>query len=429
MSQASSPGRCWWPLSLIRCGGPSATRTRTAAKRALSFPFVPLLPAEDMLSKAKWRTISWRRQRCHAGDRRYCDTQERHAFGWCRSAICFGARQDRDLPDAGVADAGARRSARHAGLAVVSSRELDEQAGSVGASGCSGRISNGTNETGDSSIGDRSCHGGRCALWLRVGGRRLWIERAVPPGAHSSQTCLGSRYSAAPQGVPCRCADGLAGCQARSSASAARPRHSIDAGRRHAVEGQMAHHQLAQRHERKAQGSFCCCPRAGCRRTTAADPGQRSAASAWGGGLAHRRTQDVRREEILSRQPAGEDRPAHLSRHHQGTLDLRAGSPAAERRTRSRSLRGAILARASPSRAYDNDRLRLPPAPPSRNSEAEKKESTARRLSPLCPPCATQSSNSSLDCRRSDARIVENGCAPSGGVSKSAKVVLGSRLN
>src|ERR1700731_1521885 len=31
--------------------------------------------------------------------------------------------------------------------------------------------------------------------------------------------CLGSRYSAAPQGVPCRCADGLAGCQARSSAS------------------------------------------------------------------------------------------------------------------------------------------------------------------------------------------------------------------
>src|ERR1700730_10658822 len=133
----------------------------------------------------------------------------------------------------------------------------------------------------------------------------------------------------------------------------------------------MAHHQLAQRHERKAQGSFCCCPRAGCRRTTAADPGQRSATSAWGGGLAHRRTQDVRREEILSRQPAGEDRPAHLSRHHQGTLDLRAASPAAERTTLSRSLRGAILARASPSRAYDNDRLRLPPAPPSRNSEAE----------------------------------------------------------
>src|SRR6516162_1683583 len=42
MSQASSPGRCCWPLSLIRSDGPSATRTRTAAKRALSFPFVPV---------------------------------------------------------------------------------------------------------------------------------------------------------------------------------------------------------------------------------------------------------------------------------------------------------------------------------------------------------------------------------------------------
>src|ERR1700730_13880537 len=60
----------------------------------------------------------------------------------------------------------------------------------------------------------------------------------------------------------------------------------------------MAHHQLAQRHERKAQGSFCCCPRAGCRRTTAADPGQRSATSAWGGGLAHRRTPDLPKEEL-----------------------------------------------------------------------------------------------------------------------------------
>jgi hypothetical protein len=33
-------------------------------------------------------------------------------------------------------------------------------------------------------------------------------------------------------------------------------------------------------------------------------------------------------------------------------------------------------------------------------------------------------SNSSLDYRRSDARIVENGFATSGGLSESAKVVL-----
>src|SRR5204863_7721227 len=105
-------------------------------------------------------------------------------------------------------------------------------------------------------------------------------------------------------------------------------------------------------------------------------------------------------------------------------MDLRAGSPAAERRTRSRSLRGPILAGPASSCAHDDDRLRFPPASPARNSKAGKKESTGRRLSQLCPPYATPSSNASLDHRRSDARIVENGFATSGGVSKSAKVVL-----
>src|SRR6516225_9533271 len=64
-----------------------------------------------------------------------------------------------------------------------------------------------------------------------------------------------------------------------------------------------------------------------------ADQGQGPTTSARRRGLAHRRTQDVGREEVLSRQPASEDRPAHLSNHHQGALGLRAGSPADERRT------------------------------------------------------------------------------------------------
>src|SRR5437870_6336303 len=105
-------------------------------------------------------------------------------------------------------------------------------------------------------------------------------------------------------------------------------------------------------------------------------------------------------------------------------MDLRASSPADERRTWSRSLRGAILARPSPSCAYDDDRVRLPPASPPRNSKAGKKESTGRRLSRLFPPCATPSSNSSLDYLRGDARIAVNGFATSSSVSKSAKVVL-----
>src|SRR5262249_28759111 len=187
----------------------------------------------------------------------------------------------------------------------------------------------------------------------------------------------------------------------------------------------MAEHQLAHWHEGKAQGSFRRRPCAHSGWTTTANSGQGPATSARRGGLAHRRTQDVGREETLSRQPAGKDGPAHLGGHHQGAMDLRAGSPAAERRTRSRSLRGTILARPSPSCAHDDDRLRLPPASPPRSNSAEKKEPTDPRLSQLCPPCATPFSNFSLDYRRSDARIVENGFAASSAVSKSAKVVLG----
>ena len=56
------------------------------------------------------------------------------------------------------------------------------------------------------------------------------------------------------------------------------------------------------------------------------------------GGLARRRTQGVGREKILSRQPAGEGRPAHLGGNDQGAMDLRAGPSATERRTRSRPL-------------------------------------------------------------------------------------------
>src|SRR5256886_4346473 len=186
----------------------------------------------------------------------------------------------------------------------------------------------------------------------------------------------------------------------------------------------MARHQLAQRDERKAQGSFCCSPRAGCRRSAAADQGQGSATSARRPSLADRRTQNIGREEILSRQPAGEDEPAHLGERHQGAMDLRAGSPATERRTRSRSLRGPILARTSPSCAHDDDRLRVPPISPAQNRKAGKKESTGRRLSQPCPPCARPSSKSSLDHCRGDVPTAENGFATRYSMNKSAKVVL-----
>src|SRR6266576_6182602 len=109
-------------------------------------------------------------------------------------------------------------------------------------------------------------------------------------------------------------------------------------------------------------------------------------------------------------------------------MDLRAGSPAAERRTWTRSLRGPILAGPASSCAHDDDRLRFPPASPARNSKAGKKESTGRRLNRPCQPCARPSSNSSLGYHRNNARTAENGFATSSAVSKSAKVVLVFRI-
>src|SRR5262249_19512050 len=126
-------------------------------------------------------------------------------------------------------------------------------------------------------------------------------------GLTARKLAWGGRYPRPCKGFPCRWADDLAGCKARSPPPAARPGHSIDTGRRHAGQRQMAHHQLAHRHERKAQGSFCCGPRAGCRRTAAADQGQGAAASAGRRGLVDWRIEAVREEEILSCQPAGED--------------------------------------------------------------------------------------------------------------------------
>src|SRR5215475_7519124 len=106
-------------------------------------------------------------------------------------------------------------------------------------------------------------------------------------------------------------------------------------------------------------------------------------------------------------------------------MDLRAGAPAAERRTRSRSLRGPILARTASPRTDDDDRLRLPSTSPAQNGKAGKKESTARRLNRHCPQLAKPSSNSSPGYRQKDARTAENGFAAKSNVSKSAKVVLG----
>jgi len=121
------------------------------------------------------------------------------------------------------------------------------------------------------------------------------------------------------------------------------------------------------------------------------------------------------------------DEARRTSRHHQGTMDLRTGASAVERKTRTWSLRGTILARSSSSR-IDHDRLRLP-ATSSPHTSGRKKESTDRRLSLACRPCATPSSISFFDHYLSNAHTAEDEAVKNSGVGKSAKVVLGSRLN
>lgn len=158
--------------------------------------------------------------------------------------------------------------------------------------------------------------------------------------------------------------------------------------------------------------------------TSAADQGHGPAASSGGRRLAHRRTQDVGTEEILSHQYAGQDESAHVSFHDQSSMDLRTGPSAIERGARAQSLRGTILAGPSSSCAHDHDRLRIPPASPSHTSGSEKTESTVHRLSRACRPYAKLSSISSFNHDLSDARTAEDKSAESSGVNKYAKVVL-----
>ena len=62
---------------------------------------------------------------------------------------------------------------------------------------------------------------------------------------------------------------------------------------------------------------------------------------------------------------------------HQGALGVRAGASATQGRTRSRSLRGPLLARAAPTCADDADRLSVPAAPAFAGRQGGKKEKPA----------------------------------------------------
>src|SRR5271165_5372426 len=144
---------------------------------------------------------------------------------------------------------------------------------------------------------------------------------------------------------------------------------------------EMAPAQLAQGNEGALEGSLRRRPRARRRRAAPTDRRQGHAAHAGRRSLARRRAAPVRRAEILSGQPPSRRRSRDIGGDHQGALGLRTGSPAAQGRTRPRSLRRPLMARSSSPRTDDHDRLRLPPASSPRRRERGKKESCPARLS------------------------------------------------
>src|SRR6266700_3094463 len=80
-----------------------------------------------------------------------------------------------------------------------------------------------------------------------------------------------------------------------------------------------------------------------------------------------------------------------------------------------------MLAGPSPPRPDDDDRLRLPPAPPPRNSKAEKKQSVAHRPSQLCPPYVTPFSRCSPDRHHNGVHTAENGYATRGSLNRKCQ--------
>src|SRR5271168_1530083 len=184
----------------------------------------------------------------------------------------------------------------------------------------------------------------------------------------------------------------------------------------------MAHARLAEGNQGTLESPLRHRPRARRRRAAAADWRQGHAAHAGRRGLARRRAARVRRAEILSGQPPCRRRSQDIGRDDQGALGLRAGSPAAQGRTRPRPLRRPLMARSSSPCADDHDRLRLPSASSPRRRERGKKESPPARLNRRCRPYEKRSSPPWPALRLTDAHTAAGKSADRS--IESAKVVL-----
>ena len=200
--------------------------------------------------------------------------------------------------------------------------------------------------------------------------RRVRHGRRVPSGVERTRACLGGRHSPSiRRSTRATSNSSSPSPDAAGRANAVCPMSSPPALKSMLDPSEMAHARLAQGNQGTLESPLRRRPRARRRRAAATDRRQGHAAYAGRRSLARRRAARVRRAEALSRQPAGGSRPQDVGRDDQGALGLRAGSPAAQGRTRPRPLRRPLMARSSSPCADGYDRRRLPPASSSRRRE------------------------------------------------------------
>jgi hypothetical protein len=165
-------------------------------------------------------------------------------------------------------------------------------------------------------------------------------------------------------------------------------RHQSPQKRRYPTQNGKKNH-LAARNERPAHMSLCRASRS-CRRWPQAPHARSSHATYAGrGGLARRRA------PVLCIQLTSQCEPQNACHCNQSQMGLRAGTSAAQGRTRPRSLRRPVLDRLASICLDDNDRLCLSPIPPPQSSGTEKKGSAGRRRNRACQPSDRPSLTSS----------------------------------
>ena len=177
--------------------------------------------------------------------RRHGAAEEGVAFGRGRAPIRLGARQDRQLPDAGVADAGAGRGSGADRPAPVSAGELDWRPRPDGEGPRARELAGAAYEAGDRAGRDRS-HPRR---WRPVcdsaGGCRLWPVRAVPPRARRARPEVGGRNPQAAESLSDPCQAGVSDRRTRAAAQAPYSRSALRARRRRSRHREVATRQLA----------------------------------------------------------------------------------------------------------------------------------------------------------------------------------------